>query len=288
MGSVIVVIAAPGSGAIDGRAEALLRAAGAGPLNWLAAGEACEMSGEVGSIGAALAGLPIDVAEIQKADRRKRLLVADMDSTMIQQECIDELGAVAGVGERIAAITARAMRGELDFEGALKERLALLKGVDAGVIGKIIRERITYMPGGATLVATMKAHGGRAALVSGGFRQFTGEVAARLGFDWHEANELIIADGKLTGSVREPILGKDAKVAALRRFAAGVEASPMDVVAVGDGANDIPMLLEAGMGVALHAKPRVREQAAIAINHGDLTALLYLQGYARDEFVMPR
>jgi phosphoserine phosphatase len=287
MDSVIVVIAAPGSGAIDGRVETLLRQAGAAPRRWLAAGEALEAdyAGEPAALRKALAGLPLDIAGVPAAGRRKKLLLADMDSTMICQECIDELGAAAGVGQRIAAITARAMRGELDFEGALKERLALLRGLDAAVIDRIIHHRITFMPGGATLIATMKAHGARAALISGGFSQFTGAVAQRLDFDSHEANELIIEDGRLSGMVREPILGKDAKLASLRRQVRELGIAAADVIAVGDGANDIPMLLAAGMGVALHAKPRVQEQARIAVNHGDLTALLYLQGYSAEEFV---
>ena len=286
MESVVVVIAAPGSGAIDANAVARLHDAGCGPVAWLSPSEALETAagGSAAAVRAAVAGLPLDVAEVPSANRRKRLLIADMDSTMIQQECIDELGIVAGAGERISAITARAMRGELDFEGALKERLTLLKGLDANVIDKVIRKRITYTPGGATLVATMKRHGARTALVSGGFRQFTGAVAAHLGFDSHEANDLIIEAGKLAGTVREPILGKHDKVAALRRIAAEIGATSADVIAVGDGANDVAMLIEAGLGVALHAKPKVQEQARIAINHGDLTALLFLQGYRRRDF----
>lgn len=287
MNSVFVVIAAPGSGAIDSRTVTNLRRAGVESLRWLAPGEAAEFpgGGRIGEITEALRGLPIDLAEVPAAGRHKKLLVADMDSTMIQQECIDELGAAAGAGERIAAITARAMRGELDFEGALKERLALLRGLDAGVIDMIIRDRITFMPGGATLIATMKAHGARTVLVSGGFRQFAGAVAQRLGFDRHEANELIIEQGRLAGAVREPILGKDAKVASLHRHASELGLSMTETLTVGDGANDIPMLLESGMGVALHAKPRVQEQARIAINHGDLTSLLFLQGYSIGEFI---
>ncbi len=203
---------------------------------------------------------------------------------MIQQECIDELGVEAGVGDRIKDITLRAMRGELDFEGALKERVKLLKGLDASIIDRIIRERITYMPGGATLIATMKAHGAHTALVSGGFTPFTSRVGAVLGFDEEQANELIIANGILTGEVGYPILGQQAKVDALRRITAKLGLDPADALAVGDGANDLAMLSEAGMGVALHAKPHVQEGSLIRINHGDLTALLYLQGYAKAQF----
>jgi phosphoserine phosphatase len=287
MNSVVVLIAAPGSGAIGTEVVAMLREFGASPLRWLAEAEAAEMDAFAGldEFRAAVAGLPIDLAQVPRTNRQKRLLIADMDSTMIEQECIDELGVMAGVGEAIKAITYRTMRGELDFAEALRERVDLMRGLDAGVIGAILRDRITYAPGAAALVATMKANGANTALVSGGFRQFTAAVAARLGFDSHEANDLVIGDGRLAGTVREPILGKDAKVAALLRLARESSITADDVLAVGDGANDIPMLLAAGMGVALHAKPRVREQARIAIDHGDLTALLYLQGYAKAQFI---
>ncbi|HUR44182.1 MAG TPA: phosphoserine phosphatase SerB [Aestuariivirga sp.] len=264
----------------------MLRDFGAGPLRWLAKAEAAEVGSfeRLGEFRSAIAGLPIDLAIIPKANRRKRLLIADMDSTMIGQECIDELGIMAGAGEAIKAITYRAMRGELDFSQALRERVALMRGLDVGAIGTILRERITYAPGGRTLVATMKTHGARTALVSGGFRQFTAAVAGELGFDSHQANELVIENGELAGKVQEPVLGKDAKVTILRRLAAELSLTMDDVLAVGDGANDIPMLLTAGLGVALHAKPKVREQAHVAIDHGDLTALLYLQGYTKAEF----
>lgn len=287
MDSVIVLIAAPGSGAIGADALAMLREFGASPLRWLAEAEAAEVDafGRLEDFRAAMAELPIDIAIVPKASRRKRLLIADMDSTMIRQECIDELGVMAGVGEAIKAITFRTMRGELDFAEALRERLALVRGLDAGTIETIIRERITCSPGGRTLVSTMKANGAHAALVSGGFRQFTAAVAARLGFDSHEANDLVIDNGRLAGRVREPVLGKEAKVAALRRLTRELAITEDDVLAVGDGANDIPMLLAAGMGVALHAQPKVREQARIAINHGGLTALLYLQGYTKTQFI---
>ena len=287
MDSVLVVIAAPGSGAIGPPVVEMLRDFGAWRPRWLAEGEALEVADFARMpefLDAAIA-LPIDTALVPTHNRRKRLLIADMDSTMIQQECIDELGVVAGVGDRIKAITARAMRGELDFEAALRERVDLLKGLDAGVIGKIIRERITYMPGGKTLVATMRANGAYTALVSGGFRQFTSRVAADLGFDENQANDLMVEAGKLAGSVAPPILGEAAKVEALRRIAGMRGFTVADAIAVGDGANDIAMLTEAGMGVALHAKPHVQERARIRINHGDLTALLYLQGYAKAQFI---
>jgi phosphoserine phosphatase len=212
------------------------------------------------------------------------MLLADMDSTMIRQECIDELADMAGVGAQVAAITARAMNGELDFEGALKARLALLTGLDAGVIARVLAERITFMPGGRALVATMRANGGYAALVSGGFTAFTGPVAEALGFDEHRANELLVADGRLLGVPAEPILGREAKVRALEEITARLGLAEADVMAVGDGANDLGMLKRAGAGVALHAKPVVAAEVDIRVNHGDLSALLYIQGYSRDEF----
>jgi phosphoserine phosphatase len=286
MDSVLVLIAAPGSGAIDGRVVELLRDLGADEPHWLAPGEACEVAAfaRIGEFMVDAKRLPLDAAMVSIHSRRKRLLIADMDSTMIAQECIDELGVAAGVGDRIKDITARAMRGELDFEGALTERVGLLKGLDAGIIDRLFRDTITYMPGGATLIATMKAYGSFTALVSGGFRPFTGRVAAHLGFDVHESNELPIRDGKITGEVARPILGAAAKVEALRRHMAARSLDHRDVVAVGDGANDLAMLNDAGLGVALHAKPHVQEGSLIRVNHGDLTALLYLQGYRKDQF----
>ena len=287
MNSVAVLIAAPGSGAIDARVVTMLRDFGAAPLRWLSEADAAEFDSfqRLEEFRTAIAGLPIDLAVVPKANRRKRLLIADMDSTMIHQECIDEVGILAGAGEAIKAITYRAMRGELDFSEALRERVALMRGLDEGTIETILRERITYVSGGRELVATMKAHGAHTALVSGGFRQFTAAVAARLCFDNYQANDLVIENGKLAGIVREPVLGKDAKAAILHRLMRERAISPEHVLAVGDGANDVPMLLLAGMGVALHAKPKVREQARIAIDHGDLTALLYLQGYTKAQFV---
>lgn len=222
---------------------------------------------------------------VQLADgRRKKMLLADMDSTMIEQECIDELAAMAGHGPRVAAITARAMNGELDFESALIERVDLMRNLPEAVIPQVLKERITYMPGGATLIATMKANGGYAALVSGGFTAFTASVAAHLGFDEHRANRLLTSCGKLTGEVARPILGREAKVQALLDITTRLGLTPADVIAVGDGANDLGMLGLAGAGVALHAKPAVAAQCDIRINHADLTALLYIQGYAAHDF----
>ncbi|WP_421694759.1 phosphoserine phosphatase SerB [Aestuariivirga sp.] len=286
MDSVLVLIAAPGSGAISAEVVEMLQGFGAETPRWLAEGEALEVPAfaAVPEFLEAIRGAAIDANLVPAQNRAKRLLIADMDSTMIQQECIDELGVMAGIGDHIKQITARAMRGELDFEGALLERVKLLKGLDQGIIGKIIRERISFMPGGKTLIATMKAHGAYTALVSGGFTPFTERVAAELGFDEQQANGLIIEDGVLTGAVEYPILGQQAKLEALRRIAARLGISSLDAIAVGDGANDLAMLGEAGMGVALHAKPQVQAEARFRINHGDLTALLYLQGYEKAAF----
>lgn len=226
-----------------------------------------------------------DLAIQPTANRRKAVLLADMDSTMIEQECIDELAAAAGIGPRVAAITARAMNGELNFHEALLERVALLQGLPASVVDEVLAQRITLARGGRTLVATMRAQGAWTALVSGGFTDFTGPIADRLGFDEQRANVLLAEDGRLSGRVALPILGREAKVDALREITAACGVTPADAIAVGDGANDLGMLQLAGAGVALHAKPVVAAQAPIRINHGDLTALLYLQGYGADEFV---
>ena len=228
--------------------------------------------------------LPVDIVIHAQDNRRKKALIADMDSTMIDQECIDELAAEIGVKDKVAEITSKAMNGEIAFEPALRERVVLLKGLSASIAQQVIANRITLASGGKTLVATMKHHGNWCALVSGGFTLFTGPIAAMIGFDENHANILDIASERFTGTVREPILGAEAKVAALRAIASRRNLSPADFIAVGDGANDLPMLDTAGMGVALHAKPSVAAKAKIRIDHGDLTALLYLQGYKRDEF----
>ena len=228
---------------------------------------------------------PIDVVVQKLAGRAKGLLIADMDSTMIGQECIDELAAEVGLKDHIAAITERAMQGEIDFEPALRERVALLAGLDADVVDRVIAERIHLTPGAVELVRTMKANGAWTALVSGGFTVFTGPVSRMIGFHEHRSNLLIEEAGKLTGTVAEPILGQDAKRASLLELAAAKKV-PMELtLAVGDGANDLAMIREAGLGVAYHAKPRVAAEAHARIDHADLTALLYLQGYRRAEFV---
>jgi phosphoserine phosphatase len=269
--------------------ESLRNAWGGGAARWLNPGVAAEFDlaeipGNRWEVWESLQGLCIDMAVQPAEGRKKRLLIADMDSTMIRQECIDELADEAGVGAHVAGITARAMNGELDFEAALRERVGLLHGLPEAVIGQVLRDRITLMPGGKELLATMKANGAYAALVSGGFTAFTSAVAAKLGFDEHRANTLNVAEGKLAGTVAEPILGKEAKLQALGEITARLGITPAEAIAVGDGANDLPMLLAAGMGVALHAKPRVQAECSARVNHGDLTALLYLQGYAREEF----
>ena len=284
------LIAAPARANLDLATVEALRDAWAGSaITWLNPGIAAEFAVETVPANRweaweGLQGLGFDLVVQPAEGRKKQMLLADMDSTMIQQECIDELADVAGVGARVKEITARAMNGELDFEGALKERVGLLKGLPDSVIGQVIAERISFMPGGRELLATMKANGAYAALVSGGFTAFTGYVAETLGFDENRANTLNVEAGHLTGTVGMPILGREAKVAALEEISARLGLRHDQVMAVGDGANDLGMLGLAGAGVALHAKPSVAAQCDIRINHGDLTALLYIQGYAVADF----
>ena len=298
-GHALVLTAVPGAGVLDASAVELARAvlapAAIAGERWLGAGEAWEavLATEPGmergalkaSVAAALAPRPVDVNVVpaDPASRRKRLLVADMESTIIEQECLDEIADIAGLGARISDITARAMRGELDFAAALKERVGLLRGLDADVLERVY-ERVTLMPGAATLVATMRKGGATCALVSGGFTFFTERIAGRLGFDLQQANTLEMADGRIGGTVAEPILGREAKLAALERLARERALEPALTMAVGDGANDLAMIKAAGLGVAFRAKPIVMAEAAASIAHGDLTALLYLQGYTRAEF----
>jgi phosphoserine phosphatase len=232
-----------------------------------------------------VAGAPIDILVQPAAARRKALFLADMDSTMIGQECIDELAAYVGLKEKVSGITERAMRGEIAFEPALRERVALLKGVPLSVVDEIIRERITLTPGGRELVMTMRGQGGYTALVSGGFTVFTGPISATIGFDEHRSNTLLAQDGVLIGEVADPILGKQAKLDALVELRARLGLAPAQTLAVGDGANDLAMLGEAGLGVAFRAKPAVAAAAHARLDHADLTALLYAQGYIGAEIV---
>jgi phosphoserine phosphatase len=228
--------------------------------------------------------LPIDIVVQPQAARRKKLLLADMDSTIIGQECIDELADFAGLKTHVAAITERAMRGEIEFEPALRERVALLKGMSVGIIDEVLANRIKPNPGARELVATMRAHGAWTCLISGGFTSFTNVVAEWIGFQENRANQLRIENGKLTGEVVEPVLGRAAKLASLVDLRESFDLDNIDTLVVGDGANDLGMIQQAGLGVAYRAKPAVAAAAAARIEHGDLTALLYAQGYRRDEF----
>ena len=274
----------------------------AGPANWLAPGVAADIIfGEPANQAGAPASLlktlsrelrsivgaaPVDVVVQPQDGRRKKLLVADMDSTMIGQECIDELADYAGLKDRVAAITARAMAGEIAFAPALRERVALLQGLPISTIDKVIAERIRPNPGAATLINTMRAHGAYTCVVSGGFTAFMAPIAKTIGFDEYHANMLLTdAAGLLTGKVTEPVLGREAKRDTLLALQQRFGLRRADTLAVGDGANDIPMVEAAGLGVAFHGKPALRDVADACIDHGDLTALLYAQGYRRDEFV---
>jgi phosphoserine phosphatase len=275
---------------------AALRQAGAatGDVSWLAPGDrACDLpfghlaADEAHAIARrTLADLAIDFHAQPVANRRKRLLIADMDSTIVTAETLDELADEAGLKDVIAAITARAMRGEIDFPQALVERVAMLADLPEAALAKTA-QKLTLMPGATTLVHTMKANGAFTALVSGGFKYFTSKVAARTGFQLDLANDLAMSDGRLTGELQGPILDKDGKLNALQTLSAERGLTPADAVTVGDGANDLPMLLAAGLGVAYYGKPLLREQVRAQVNHTDLTTLLYFQGYLREEFVTP-
>ncbi|MDO5896214.1 phosphoserine phosphatase SerB [Agrobacterium sp. Azo12] len=294
MALVATLIANPSNPVVTSAlGEKVAKALNASGLYWLADGIACDIVLADGTdattarqtVEAALDGAPVDVVIQDQDTRRKKLLIADMDSTMIGQECIDELAAEVGLKDKVSAITARAMNGEIAFEPALRERVALLKGLPVSVVDDVIEKRITLTPGGKELIATMKAKGHYTALVSGGFTVFTSRVADMLGFDENRANLLGEENGALDGTVAEPILGKQAKVDSLIDIAGQLGISTDDAIAVGDGANDLGMLGLAGSGVAIHAKPAVAAEAKIRIDHGDLTALLYIQGYRKSDFV---
>lgn len=288
MKNVLVLISSAAHPALNDGAVAaavdVLRAQGAtvGTPDWLAPEIACDLPFDGEAMPSAMTA--IDAVVLPAAGRRKKLLVADMESTMIENEMLDELADFLGLREKIAGITARAMNGEIDFAGALVERVGLLKGLEVARLDEAAR-RIRYMPGGATLVATMKKHGATCALVSGGFTHFTALVRQALGFDLDAAN-ILQHDGRtLAGTVGLPILAKEAKLATLQRLAAEQGLPTAEAISVGDGANDLPMLKASGLGVAFHAKPAVAAAVPARIDHGDLTSLLYLQGYRRSDFV---
>jgi len=298
---VIVLMAAPGKAVIDDAvlAEVISAVAPFNPeLRWLdeEGHEACEVAftpppashyqprSLEERLRGRLMGRPIDVAVLPLGGRRKRLLVADMDSTIIAQECIDELAAAAGKGEEVAAITERTMRGEIPFRESLRQRVAHMAGLREDVLSEVIENRICINPGAAVLVATMKAHGAKTALISGGFAPFARHVAETLGFDVWRANELKVENGRLTGEVIEPALGKDAKLEIMKELAAEMGIGLDAVLAVGDGANDVEMVRAAGLGVAWHAKPVLRDVADARIDYADLSSLLYLQGYMKSDF----
>ena len=280
---------------VDARAR-VIHAAGAGAakaddIDWLAKDEAFDIafSGDPDAVRAALRETvrdewQLDINIIPAKNRRKKLLIADMDSTIVGCECIDELADFVGLKPKVAAITERAMRGELDFPSALRERVALLKDLPVSVVDEVLARRITPTPGGRELVSTMRASGAWTCLISGGFTLFTNAVAAKIGFQENRANELIVRDGKFTGEVTEPILGRAAKLATLIELRESFDLDEIDTLVTGDGANDLGMIEAAGLGVAYHAKPKVAEAAHARIDHGDLTALLYLQGYPRAQF----
>ena len=291
---VLNAIAGRGDDLSSRDAGALRACAGdAGAPVWLAEGRALDISFTGGAAmirdaaRSMLAGRAIDINVLPAANRRKKLLIADMDSTIINCEVVDELADFAHIKPQIAAITQRAVKGEIEFAAAVRERMALLKGLPLDRVARVYAERIRLNPGAKTLVATMRAHGAYTMLVSGGFTYFTSRVAADAGFDMNEGNVLLDDGSTLTGTVAEPILGREAKLATLKRVAAERGLAPADTLAVGDGANDLDMIRAAGLGVAYHAKPLVAAAAAATVAHGDLKALLYLQGYRGDEIVEP-
>jgi phosphoserine phosphatase len=288
--TVLCLIANPADPAIDSALVAAIQHETRGEINWLHQRVACEIefpsaADPVAAARAVIGNRPVDVALVPAAGRRKQVLVADMDSTMIEQECIDELADAVGIKAEVAAITERAMNGELDFEQALRTRVALIKGLERAAIEEVRRERITLAPGGRALIHTMKAYGAYTSLVSGGFTFFADYFAKRIGFDEAIANVLEFDGDRLTGTVASPIVDKSTKLRRIEALAAERNLPMSATMAVGDGANDLDMIKAAGFGVALHAKPHVAAQAGIRIDHGDLTALLYLQGYTDEDIV---
>ena len=290
MSSVLVLLANPSDTALDSKLVQAIQHETGGEINWLHQRIACEIhdprsADPVLTARAVIGGKPVDAALVPATGRRKQLLVADMDSTMIEQECIDELADAVGIKDQVAEITTRAMNGELDFEQALRTRVGLIKGLERRVIEEIRRERITLAPGGRALIHTMKAYGAYTSLVSGGFTLFADYFARRIGFDEAVANVLEFDGELLAGTVADPIVDKTTKLTRLQTLAAE-RAIPMELtMAVGDGANDLDMIKASGLGVALHAKPHVAAEAAVRIDFADLTALLYLQGYEEEDIV---
>jgi phosphoserine phosphatase len=288
--SVLCLIANPLDPVLDPQLVRAIQHETKGEINWLNPGVACEIvkptaADPVAIARVAISKSPIDAALVPLSHRRKRLLVADMDSTMIEQECIDELADAVGIKDEVAAITEKAMRGDMEFAAALRARVSLIRGLERKVMEEIRRERLTFAPGSRTLIQTMKTHRAITSLVSGGFTFFAEWIGKRLGFDEWVANVLELDGDRLAGTVTEPIVGREMKLERLLSLAGEHEIPIAATIAVGDGANDLDMVKAAGLGVALHAKPIVAAEAQVRIDHGDLTALLYLQGYSEEEFV---
>jgi phosphoserine phosphatase len=288
--SILVLTTNPANPKLDEELVRAIHAEIGGTVNWLHQSIAIELINPKAAASLQIArdiigDTKVDANLVPVLNRRKKLLIADMDSTMINEECIDELGAALGIKEQIAKITERAMRGELDFEEALDARVGLLKGLPLDQVKEVRRERISYAAGGRVLIQTMKTHGAYTALVSGGFTLFADYFGKRIGFDEATANVLEFNDDRLTGTVARPIVDKDTKLAKLQQLAAEQNLSLDDTMAVGDGANDLMMIKAAGMGVAIHAKPIVAAEAQYQFNHSDLSGLLYLQGYEEADLV---